>query len=91
MFNFNYVGFLRPKKDLRFCLRDKTVKASFPGINFVFTKGVSRKPFPQIQILENFFKLCETPLTAHKTLLVFDTKTFATFLWAEFGLRGFVV
>jgi len=74
-----------------FCLEFKTIKASLPGISFKFTPGVSLKPLPLIQTLENFFNAWETPLTAPNKYFFFEIKTFATLRCAEFGLRGFVV
>ena len=85
------MGRFSPKNDLLFFLGVSTTKASLPGNSFRLTEGVSRKPFPKIQTLENFFSVWPTPLTAQSKLLPLERVTLAIFLCAELGLRGLVV
>ena len=80
--------FFKPKKDLRFCLKFRTKKASLPGMSLRFTPGVSLKPLPLIQTLENFFRAWETPLTAPRTVFFFRNINFRDFTVGRIRLSG---
>mgnify|MGYP007114261169 CR=1 FL=1 len=53
-----------------------------------FTPGVSLKPLPLTQTLENFFSACDTPLTAPRTVFFFGDVNFRNFTVGRIWLSG---